>query len=293
MENIVYINDFEFIIGLDGFYRKNMMKYESKKLLPLLNKMVNKLNINLKNVVIEGYYYETEELKKYFTIVQNLKNIEIEKIEIFKKHEGYNKLIELFCSGLYGEYLYEKNIIPIVNDNLNKTLIKINKIQYNYKNILDYAYEEIKDKEILTLVEMGILTKNPIIVTALRESVALYVEPVMLGIFEPPKNKYIWNVNKNIEKAGNKIIEMFNNICPYKIPVGIKENAELFYDEFIENNICYRCIKIVTDENGLNYHWAIIGDEYNKKYEFKEFWDKKLWSTEEFKKNYKKGAYFA
>jgi hypothetical protein len=282
VENIV-INDFEFIIGLDGFYRNNMMKYESDDLLPLLEKMVKQLNICLDDVEIEGYYYLTKELKKYFKIVKNLKNISIDKIEIFKEYNGYNKLIDIFCSDLYGEYKFDKYIIPSVNDILNQALKSIDVNKYNYEIILEYAYKLLQNKKKITLVELGILKKDPIIVTALRESAALYVDVVIAGDPEPVEYNYTWNVSKEIENAGNEIINTFNKICPYKIPYGSKENAEIYYNEFTDNKINNRCIRIAEDDNGLKYHWAIKYNYYTGKYKFEEFWDKKLWTSEKYK----------
>lgn len=285
------VNDFEFIIGLDGFYRKNMMKYESKIIFPLLNDMIKELNIELENFHIEGYYCKTKILSKYFTIVQNLKKIDIEKINLFEKYSGYNKLIEIFCSGLFGEYKYSDKIIPSIKDSINIALKNISKAQYNFKIILDYAFELLQDKQSLTLVELGILLKNPIIVTALCESTVLYREVEMLGTIIP-KYEYIWNVSKKIEEEGNRIIETFNKICPYKIPICNENNVKKYFNEFIDNEINYRCVRLAIDENGKNYHWAIKWNRINKNYEFKEFWDEKLWTTEDYKKN-SNSAYFA
>ena len=146
MIEYINVNDFEFILGLDGFYRKNMKKYETNKILPLLYSIIIELNIELKKYEIEGYYYETKELKDYFTIVKNFKDIKVENIQKFKKYEGYNKLIELFCSGLFGDYDFNESIIPSIKDTLNISLRDIEKNQYNQENILNYAFELIKNK---------------------------------------------------------------------------------------------------------------------------------------------------
>ena len=283
------VGDFELILGLDSFYRNKMKKYE-EKLLPLIREILNKLNKSPEKFLVEGYYYETEKLTEYFNCIKTLKQVPIIHQKKIKKLPGYKKIIQLYCSGLYGEYKFDKNILPTVKDAIYYTLETLPVNKWNKDNILDTAYEIIKDTNNYSIINLGIILKNPVIITALRESVVLYSEFICTGA--PPPiiyiHKYIWNVSKNIENMANIIIEIFNGICPYKIPEAIESNAELYYYEYTENKIDSRCVRIGFDDlSNKNYHWAIknIKNMANK-YKFIDFWDSELWTTEKLKNDY-------
>jgi hypothetical protein len=288
------VGDFELILALDAFYRHRMQKYETEDLLPLVIEIFQKLGISPDKFPIEGYYYESEKLESYFNYIKTFQQVSIKHKEDLQNMLGYKKLTELYCSGLYGKYEYKDNILPQVKDPVYYAMESLSTEKWNVKNILDMAYTIINDIGNTTIIGLGILLKNPVIVTALRESVVLFPEFYTAG--DPDFtikyiNKYIWNVSKEIEKLANTIIEIFNGICPYKIPNATEINAELYYKEFTSNPIDIRCVRIGYDNlSGQNYHWAIKNQEYlTSNYKFMEFWDEKLWTTEDAKNDsYKK-----
>jgi hypothetical protein len=297
MEKVVtneyIVGDFELILGLDSFYRNQMKEYETKVLLPLIIQIFQKLNISQKEYPIEGYYYESDELKNYFNYIKTLQQVSIKRKEDLQDMSGYKKLTELFCSGLYGKYEYKDNILPQTKDPIYYALESLPIEKWNVENIMNTANTIINDTDNTTIVGLGVLLKNPIIVTALRESVVLYSDFYCTGAPDfsiKYINKYIWNVSKEIENLANKIIEIFNEICPYKIPKAIEKNAEIYYDEFTSNPIDLRCVRIGHDNfSGRNFHWAIKNQEYlTSNYKFIEFWDTKLWTTEDAKNDWYK-----
>ena len=285
------VNDFVLILSLDSFYRDCMKKYEAEDLLPLVKNIFEELKISPGEFPVEGYYYETDELKSYFNHVKTLQTLEQESIKCKEKiynMSGYKKLTELFCSGLYGIYEYEGFLLPAVRDPIYYSLKSLQQPEkWNAENILNEAYTIIKDTEDTTIVGLGILLKNPVIVTALKESVVLYNDILPTGELDHRIKyiyKYIWNVSKEIENLANKIIEIFNGICPYRIPIAVAENAKKYYNNFSSNPIKIRCVKIGYDNLSQKYyHWAINNVNYN--YKFVDFWDTKLWTTEDAKKD--------
>jgi len=299
MEKIItheyIVSDFELILGLESFYRRHMKIYETKDLLPLVVALFEKLGISQpEEYPIEGYYYESEELKTYFKYIKTLKEVPIERKDVLQDMLGYKKLTELFCSGLYGKYEYVGAILPSVKDPLYYALDSLSVENWNVKNILNTAYTIINDIGNTTIIGLGIMIKNPVIVTALRESTVLYSDVPCLGMPDftiKYVNKYIWNVSKEVEKLANMLIETFNGICPYKIPMAIEKNAEKYYDEFSSNPVDLRCVRIGSDVSSRHYHWAIKKQEHpTSNYKFAEFWDENLWTTEKAEDDwYKKG----
>jgi hypothetical protein len=299
MEKIItneyVVSDFELILGLDSFYREQMQQYETKQLLPLVIELFEKLGVSPKKYPMEGYYYKSEKLKNYFNYIKTLREVSIKHKDDVQNMLGYKKLTELFCSGLYGKYEYDDKILPNVKDPIYYALESLSVENWNVKNILNTAHTIINDTNNTTIIGLGIIIKNPVIVTALRETAVLYADILCAGVPDftiKYINKYIWNVSKEIEHLANIIIETFNGICPYKIPLAIEKNAKKYYDRFMSNPFDLRCVRIGYDAfSGKNYHWAIKNQEYlTNNYKFAEFWDEKHWTTEIAKNDwYRKG----
>ena len=197
--------------------------------------------------------------------------------------------MELFCSGLYGEFEFTDCILPIVKDSLYKAMEILPEEKWNAKSILDEAYLNLLKGNDNTIIGLGVLLKNPVIVTLLRESVVLYSDFLFTGgpdFRVKYVYKYIWNVSIEIEKKAQKIIQTFNSICPYKIPDAIKKNVKIYYEKYISNPIYMRCVRIGF--NGYNhYHWAIRKKDYfTEDFEFIEFWDSKIWTTVDIKADF-------
>jgi len=295
METIIkelIVNDFEFIIGLDSFYREKMKKYEVKILLPLIKEIFQNIDIQKKNFPIEGYYYENEDLTEYFNYVKTLKTLNNDYKPKIENMQGYKKLLNILCSGLYGNYYFNESILPITKDPIYRTLENLSFDNWKSEKIIKTAFSIIKEENDFSIISLGIIKKDPIILTALRESVALYSD-IFVGsapnLTVKYEYKYIWNVSNEIQNKANNIIEIFNGICPYKIPIAEEKNVKKYYDEYVSNPINIRCIRIGIDNIGKNYHWAIINTDYLKRnYKFKEFWDSKFWTTETLKKDSKK-----
>jgi len=140
------LTDSELIIGLDYLYREYMKLYETNILLKSTQKLVKKLSITLKSYPIEGYYYESDNLKKYFTLVQNLKEVSMNRKNELKNDQDYENIIKIFTSPIYGEFHYEDSILPIVNDPINDELNRLDVNEWQSSKIIENAYNKIKIK---------------------------------------------------------------------------------------------------------------------------------------------------
>jgi len=70
MDNIVIkeVNNRALVLALDYMFREHMKIFEVEKLLPASTYLMDVLSMSVPNILIEGYYNESEELKTYFLI---------------------------------------------------------------------------------------------------------------------------------------------------------------------------------------------------------------------------------
>jgi len=279
------IGDREVILGLDYLYRNSMKMHERKTLLPCADTLVKKLSIPIEDVPIEGYYSETPELTYYFKLIKSLQNVNIVRRSEISDMKEYQKLLEVFGSPIYGESNFENSIFPHAVDPISTSLKKFSPAWWKAVSIINEAYENIKDSNNFSLTGIGILTKDPVVITALRESAVLFLS-VERASPETPKYQYIWSVSSNIENLINMFIYEFNKFIPYKILYANKNNSEYFYNAYEENRLIGRCVCIGKD-NSLNkyYHWAINKKDSSDELNFVEFWDDKIWTTEQYRLN--------
>ncbi|MBN1500271.1 MAG: hypothetical protein JW982_08950 [Spirochaetes bacterium] len=280
------ITDQILILGLDYSCRESMKKYETGVLLSAAKKLATFLSLPINPVPIEGYYNETKELKLYFTIMRALQKVEKSILDEIINNDDYKKILQVFTSPIFGKYNFGEYIIPNVDDPINTVMKKLPPLEWSAEKIINEAYDIVSNADDYSLTGIGILTKDPITITALRESAVLYVSGVQaIGNFEEPEYRYIWNVSDKVQKVCNIFINEFNKLTESSILPAVDSNAEYFNQNYIDNKIRGRCVRTGTDESGNTdrfYHWAIdVSDGYDLV--FKEFWDEKLWTTEMFR----------
>ena len=273
-----------FLIGLDDLFRKKQSRFEIKTLLPIVEDVQKDLHIKIRNFPIEGYYNETEELRKYFTLMRNLQQEEKDREKEITNNEAFHKLLSYTGSSLFGTSI-RNNLLPVGKDPLAKAL-KILYPDWTIKSIVDRAYKYALKSDDYSLAGMASLIKDEVAITALRESTVLYSE-MMVGAAwfpEPPKIVYEWVIDKELQKRANRFINEFNSLTGLKLPNALPKNAEVFYHAYENINILYRCVRIGANEEGKKfYHWAI--DKQGDNYFVKDFWDTKVWTTEMFRKS--------
>lgn len=273
-----------FLIGLDYLFRKNQKRFETETLLPIVEGVNNDLNLEIKNFPVEGYYNETEELKRYFTIIRNLQGVEIDKEVEIRDINGFNRLLSYVGSKIFGEGIREK-LLPRCIDSLGKAIGETYP-NWNILNITETANKIFLGTRDYSLVGLACYIKDEVAITALRESVVLY-SGVILGASMMIKKSYKWSVDKELQDRANKFIQEFNLLTGLNLPLALPENARVYYEACDDNNILYRCVNIGKDETGLRfYHWAIEKGHDNNFY-VKDFWDDHLWTTEEYRQKFK------
>jgi hypothetical protein len=140
----------------------------------------------------------------------------------------------------------------------------------------------IKNNDI-SLVGIAAFINDPVLLAALRESVALYGAVAAGCAMVPPKIVYKWNVEPVLQCKVNKFIKIFNELTYSNIKEANSENVKYFHEAFKDNKIVGRCIYIGYDDTKVpikKYHWAIKYDTGGLIVD--DFWSEELWTTERY-----------
>ncbi len=245
------------VLSLDGKYRSEMMWFEEKKLLPAAKKLTDILNIKPPEVPIEGYYDSSPKLTEYFTIMRALQNLSDEDSRKVNDSDEYQLLFSVTGSPIYGQKNDSGGFFPLMKDPLNLALENTPVENWNAETLVDRAYQFTKETEDCSLVGLGALCRDAILITAFKESTVLYWLE-MFGAaqcIEPPRYVYEWNVDKEIEERANRFISHFNELTASDIPAANSENAEYFYiDPEDAADIRGRCARIGVDDRIFPIH---------------------------------------
>lgn len=170
---------------------------------------------------VEGYYYKTEGLKKYFQLIRNLQENEDVYSKINLESKEIKDLVWLLRNTVWGTVPSQrtKSPFPRQKDILTVTMDALQiKPMWTIPNILS----TLKDwaTGVPNLVELAYLTKDIRCLTAGAETNALYREFAVCfsgcigSIARPLKivNVYHWKVSEDVQSLGEKLVDKYNEI---------------------------------------------------------------------------------
>jgi len=253
-----------FLLGLDDLYRAAMKRHESTELLQCARAVASSLNVEAADVPIEGYYTESVELTEYFRIIRSLQAEPDERRGDVEGSSEFSRIFEVTSSPIFGVPAQSDSLLPAGVDPLTTAL----------RRVPDWTIE----------IGLAALTKDPLLLTALRESVVLYAELILAGA-APSEPEYVWEVDEVIETRAGKFVETFNQLFSESLPLPLPENASRFAYASDKSEVLGRCVRIGIDPEtspARHYHWAI---DFSKSYELEvvDFWDTQLWTTEAYR----------
>src|SRR2546423_12370778 len=97
---------------------------------------------------------------------------------------------------------------------------------WNANTLTVVAYRCASESTDYSLSGLACLTKDPVVIAALRESVVLYMEAKTLGV--GPLPVYLWRVSPEIAKRAERFITAFNALFNEEMPAPTPENADYF-----------------------------------------------------------------
>lgn len=286
MENIVkkIVNDRALVLGLDYLYRESMKLFETNNLLPKSRELLNELSLTASNVPIESYYNESDELKEYFLTMRTLQGCPIERTQEVEHLEAYQLLSKVTSSAIFGSASSGLTLLSRRFDSLYFALKGIPVDTWSIDTITAKAHSISTESDDISLVGIAAFINDPVVLTALKESVALYSEVLAGCAMVKTKIVYEWHVDAALQNKVNRFIKTFNELSSSNIKEACSENTSYFYNAFKDNDIVGRCVYIGYDDSKdptEKYHWAV-------KYETgkiiaEDFWSDELWTTERYK----------
>ena len=258
-----------------------MREHEEGELLDCARDLVNTYNIDIQEVPIEGYYYETEKLAEYFKIIRTLQNTKIDDPGL-SESQSYQRLYQVYNAPMHGlDKAIEEGVLPKNEEVLYKALNQVR--PWQQESLVEASYEIAVNSEEYSLTALAALTKDVVVLAATRETTVLLNLLAAGGIpEEPPQYIFKWEVDTLLEQRAQKFVSDFNRLFNESLPMPCSGNAEAYYSSDNIFKAIGRCVCIGIDpETNLYYHWAIA--EKNYEVIVNEFWDNELRTTEWYK----------
>jgi len=221
-----HVDNYNYFSMIDNQVRKQYAKCEEYSIKPIIEKIYKDAGVDtnsIKKYPVEGYYYKTPGLRKYFQLVRNLQ----ENPNVYSKVVDSKEVEEitwLLGNTIWGTIPSARSLttFPRMKDIMTHTTNGL-KYQENWtipnimKTIEKYATGNTN------LVELAFLTGDIRCLTAGCETNALYREMgfclasgcMMPGVtpqFPKEVHVYHWDVSENIDEMGPKLVDKYNEV---------------------------------------------------------------------------------
>lgn len=268
------ITNKDYYYMIENQIRTEMPKFEVGKMLSIAETLIKKSNILEKELIeypIEGYYYKTEKLCRYFKIIRNLQHNK----NIFKKVVHSPELTELqdICqNNLFGEEkpypVADWNDAPLKRryDILTLTMEdksifdESSRRPWNIEKIMDGCKQHFNNR--VNLVELAYLSGEPECLCCGAETNSLYRMYAMYSGYFPGQIDYVWDVSAEMEYAGEKLIKEYNFLIGSSMVVPTIFNHNTFNKEPETPRVALLGEILLTGEK---YYWIL---ENNRFYDF-------------------------
>jgi hypothetical protein len=268
-----------FLLGLDELYRESMKTHERGELLICARETANALSVAPADVPIEGYYTEDEGLTEYFRLVRALQGLSSDRSKEVADLKGFQRLRQVTASRIFGN-ASGSGLLPGGKDALTIAMESTSP-NWSIDRLTQAADEYALSSDDYSLVALAALSRDAVVLAALRESVVLYAMCMAGCSAEPVQYEYVWAVDAVIQSRAIHFVQEFNQLLNESLPLPTAENAKTFWNAADESKLVGRCVRIGFDqtiESIQHYHWAIDYDgEHNLM--VKDFWDGELWTT--------------
>ena len=288
MSNVITIevDNRRLLLAVDYLYREHMKVFETQHLLPASKVLMDQLAMSVKQVPVEGYYTESEELQAYFLNIRTLQQLSHADTQPIAHLDAYQQLTQIMSSEIYGAKPGSENgFFPQRLDALYFALDTTAPGEWQVETLTNKAHEFAVAHNDISLVGLAALIKDVVVLAALRESVVLYTAVAAGAAMEPPTYEYVWSVTEELEGKVNQFIDLFNTRTSSNIRNASAEHTAYFYDAYQDNSIWGRCVYIGFDDSKEPmeyYHWAINYPAQGGDLTVDAFWDTEIWTTEQY-----------
>ena len=189
-------------------------------------------------------------------------------------------------SRLFGFPRNEEKLLPVGHDALSNALQELAP-HWTIPTLTTAAEQAARAMDDYSLVGLAARAQDPVVLAALRESVVLYAQVMLLGLaYEPPI--FEWRVDEELARQANRFINAFNALFSLgvRLPAATAENAGAFSGGFNVKKIVGRCVRVGYDDTRkpvMHYHWGITQSQEGLDVE--EFWAPEIWTTERYRRD--------
>jgi hypothetical protein len=205
--NLRIVDDRVLLLGFDKLYRDAMKSFERTKLLAWAREVAKSIGVAPADVPVEGYYASDPVLAEYFKLMRALQEVDERSESRVSRLTGYKRLSELMGSPLFGRPVRRGKLFPVGRDALSQALDDT-KPNWTVQRLVQVAFEAADAYDDFSLVGLAARIRDPVVLTALRESVVLYAEFVAGASLSKPV--YEWRVDSELARQANRFIDTFN-----------------------------------------------------------------------------------
>ena len=202
-------------------------------------------------------------------------------------------------------------LLPTGRDAFSEALRGLLPADCNVPALTGRARDAALEHDDISLVGLAARAGDPVVLAALRESVVLYAEKILL-LSGGLKYRYEWRVDPELARSANRFIEIYNRLvagpnaalpagaragtsfewcASQPIPQAEARHAPHFYGCAEDNEILGRCVHIATrHDTRENYHWAVRGASGGRGLEVDDFWSGELWTTARYRSEKRPGG---
>ena len=237
------INNLEYYYAIENQVRSGMEYFEENFMLPKVQNFLVESNVSQNTIVdypVEGYYYKTQGLKEYFTIIRNLQYNPNVFNKLDKKNKEYEFMVNYLGMSLWGnkksagkyDPYYRKEIdscnFPRIKDGMT---LCMDDLAEKYGGVphpwsTDNIMANLKNfcNDNTNLVNFAYMINNVEPLVCATETNCLYRDISICsgcatGWIVPSD---IWNVSKSVQDMGEKICDAYYNKIFSNIPMSKK-----------------------------------------------------------------------
>lgn len=269
-----------FLLGLDHLYRERMKHHERGELRRCAGLVTNALRLKPARVPVEGYYAEDSHLAQYFRQVRALQQAPESDAAIVADMPEFQRLKQVMSSALYGSPVFAGRLLPAGSDPVSRALDGLG-LQWTVPTVTAAASRIARASDDCSLVALAALAEDPVVLAAMRESVALYAAVGIGAAGGIRPVEYVWMVDPELERRAQRCVAAYNELFDDTLPHPGPGQAERFWRAAGEAKILGRCIRIgINDATQpvTHYHWAIRRDA-DGEYDVHEFWAPEIVTT--------------
>ena len=280
------VDDRTFLLGLDELYRTGIKPHERTELLVAAREVASALGIPpaaaaASDAPVEGYYGEDDQLREYFRLLRALQKVDASARTRVASLRDFQRLSQVTASPIFGDASFGGMLFPIGKDPLARALDSVG--QWTVPALVDASHKIATESGDYSIVGLASLARDPVLMTALRESVVVYAAAATMGVGTLPL--YAWRVSEEIASRAAKFVSTFNALFAEEIPAPAAENADYFGAAAIKRgDISGKCVRLGQSQSPVKYyHWAIATTP-ERQLSVQEFWHDELWTTERYRK---------